>query len=51
MNDIQKEKLKKRFIIGSVGIAILFIAFGAYGSFNPLEVNFYTSIGAAVLWF
>lgn len=32
-------------------MAILFMAFGSYGSFNPFEIGFYTSIGAAILWF
>ncbi len=49
--EFKNEKLKKRFIIGSLGIAILFMAFGSYGSFNPLDIGFYTSIGAAVLWY
>ncbi|MBD3630574.1 hypothetical protein G9Q97_08735 [Cyclobacterium sp. GBPx2] len=51
MNINQPKKTKKRFIIGSIGMAIIFMAFGSYGSFSPLEVGFYTSIGAAVLWY
>ena len=49
--DSQKDKLKKRFLIGSVGMAILFMAFGSHGSFSPLDVGFYTSLGAAVGWY
>lgn len=49
--NLQNEKLKKRFIIGSIGMAVLFMTFGSYGSFNPLKIGFYTSIGAAILWF
>lgn len=49
--EFKNEKLKNRFIIGSFGIAILFMAFWSFGSFNPLDVGFYTSIGAAVLWY
>ena len=45
------EKIKKRFIIGSFWMAILFMAFGSFGSFNPFEIGFYTSIGAAIFWF
>lgn len=51
MNNNQHKKTKKRFIIGSIGMAVLFMTFGSYGSFSPLEVGFYTSIGAAVLWY
>ncbi|WP_375586307.1 hypothetical protein [Cyclobacterium xiamenense] len=47
----KKEKLKNRFIIGSVAMALLFMAFGSYGSFNPFEIGFYTSIGAGIGWF
>ncbi|MDO6438619.1 hypothetical protein Q4534_14445 [Cyclobacterium sp. 1_MG-2023] len=50
-NNFKIEKLKKRFIIGSFCMAILFMAFGSFGSFNPLEIGFYTSIGAAIFWF
>lgn len=49
--DFQKNKLKKRLIIGSVGMAALFMAFGSHGSFSPLDIGFYTSLGAAVLWY
>ncbi|MBD3630003.1 hypothetical protein [Cyclobacterium sp.] len=42
------KKLKNRFIIGSVAMATLFMAFGSYGSFNPFEIGFYTSIGAGI---
>ena len=49
--DSQKDKLKKRFLIGSVGMAILFMAFGSHGSFSPLDVGFYMSIVAAVGWY
>lgn len=49
--DFQKDKLKKRFIIGSVYMAALFMAFGSHGSFSPLDIGFYTSLGAAVLWY
>lgn len=50
-NNFKIEKIKKRFIIGSFWMAILFMAFGSFGSFNPLEIGFYTSIGAAIFWF
>ncbi len=32
-------------------MALLFMAFGSYGSFNPFEIGFYTSIGAGIGWF
>ncbi len=32
-------------------MALLFMAFGSYGSFNQFEIGFYTSIGAAIAWF
>ncbi|AKP53734.1 hypothetical protein CA2015_4391 [Cyclobacterium amurskyense] len=44
-------KLKKRFIISSMGMAILLMTFGSFGSFYPFDVGFYTSIGAAIVWF
>ena len=50
-NNIKTGKLKYRFIIGSIAMAILFMTFGSYGSFNPFEIGFYTSISAAILWF
>tara|TARA_R110001592_G_scaffold338552_1_gene625783 strand:- start:147749 stop:147889 length:141 start_codon:yes stop_codon:yes gene_type:complete len=34
-----------------MGMAILLMTFGSYGSFNPLDVGFYTSIGASTVWF
>jgi len=49
--DFEKDKLKKRLIIGSVCMAALFMAFGSHDSFSPLDIGFYMSIGAAVLWF
>ena len=42
-------KLKKRFIIASMGMAILLMTFGSFGSFYPFDVGFYTSIG--IVWF
>nr|MBI1228515.1 hypothetical protein [Cytophagales bacterium] len=47
----KKDKLKKRFLIGSFFMAALFMAFGSHGSFSPLDIGFYTSIGAAVGWY
>lgn len=44
-------KLKKRFAIASVGMLFLYMTFGSYGSFNPLDVGFYTSIGMGIVWF
>lgn len=49
--NFQKDKLKKRFLIGSVCMAALLMAFGSHGSFSPLDIGFYTSIGAAVGWY
>jgi hypothetical protein len=44
-------KLKKRFIIASMGMAILLMTFGSFGSFYPFDVGFYTSIGMGIVWF
>lgn len=50
-NDSHKDKLKKRFIIGSIFMASLFMAFGSHGSFSSMDIGFYTSLGAAVGWY
>lgn len=49
--DFKKDKLKKRFIIGSICMAALFMTFGSHGSLSPLDIGFYTSLGAALLWY
>lgn len=49
--DFQKDKLKKSFLIGSIFMAALFMTFGSHGSFSPLDIGFYMSIGAALLWY
>jgi hypothetical protein len=43
------DKLKKRFIISSVAWTLLMMWLGPYGSFNPSEVGFYTSIMAGFM--
>ncbi|SEJ60453.1 hypothetical protein SAMN05192553_1061 [Cyclobacterium xiamenense] len=50
-NTLKNGKLRNRFIIGSIGMALLLMVFGSYGSFNPFEIGFYTSVGAAIAWF
>ncbi len=37
--------------IGSLMFTICLMIFGPYGSLNPTDIGFYTSIGAGVLWF
>jgi|GEM_PF-5158708 len=34
----------KRIILGAVLLALLFMTFSPYGSFNPLELEFWTSV-------
>jgi len=46
-----KSKTKIALIISSILFALAFMTFGSYGSFNPSEIGFYTSIGAGVVWF
>ncbi|WP_114752511.1 hypothetical protein [Pleomorphovibrio marinus] len=50
-NSGRKRRTKGRFILGGLCFAVLLMTFGSYGSFNPLEVGFYTSLGAGALWF
>lgn len=38
-------------VIASVMFTISLMIFGPYGSVNPSDIGFYTSIGAGVLWF
>ncbi|MCC5931294.1 MAG: hypothetical protein JJU28_18745 [Cyclobacteriaceae bacterium] len=44
-------KLKKTFIISSIGFTATLMAFGPHGSFNPKEVGFYTAIMAGVMFY
>jgi hypothetical protein len=34
-----------------MGMAILLMTFGSFGSFYPFDVGFYTSIGMGIVWF
>ena len=36
---------------GGILVSLALMIFGPYGSMNPSESGFYTSIGAGILWF
>ena len=38
-------------IIGAIALTLGLMEFSHYGSFNPKEIGFYTSIGAGILWY
>ena len=36
---------------GAILVTLALMIFGPYGSLNPAETGFYTSLGAGLLWF
>ena len=38
-------------IAGAILVSLALMIFGPYGSLDPAETGFYTSLGAGLLWF
>jgi hypothetical protein len=48
---MEPQKLKKRFIIASIGYTLFMMWLSPNGSFNPLNVGFYSSILGGIIWY